>query len=188
MARDFTKRRRFILAGVALLIAADVALAGYFWQLGSRNEFNPKALSTQAAELKLLEADIERAKAIQREMPAVQKDCDKFVQTLFPASAGYSSSNAQLHEIAKVAGVRIQDLDFKQKEDSAHGLNLTRVEIGATISGDYAGLVRFVNGLQRSKDHYRLEGLNVSGETANVPSASVLKIALQLQTYFRSAS
>lgn len=188
MAHDFTNRRRFILVAVALLIAADIALGAYAWQMGSSDQFSPRALARQADQLKLLEADIDRAKTIQKAMPAVQKDCDKFVQMLFPASAGYSSSNADLHAIARTAGVQIQDLDFKQKEDPASGLDLTRVDIGATISGDYASVVRFVNGIQRSPNLYLLDNLQLSGETQNAGANSVLKVALHLQTYFRSAA
>ncbi len=188
MVRDFTNRRRFILVTVALLIAGDIALGAYAWQMGSSDQFSAKALARQTEQLKILEADIDRAKAIQKEMPAVQKDCDKFVQMLFPASAGYSSSNADLHAIARSAGVQIQDLDFKQKEDTANGLNLTKIEIAATISGDYASVVRFVNGIQRSSNLYLLDDLHLSGETQNAAANSVLKVALHLQTYFRSAA
>jgi type IV pilus assembly protein PilO len=187
MARDFTNRRRFIITGLALLLTADVALAAYSWQLGSSGQLNPRMLSRQAEQLKLLEADIERAKKIQKDMPAVQKDCDKFVEMLFPAATGYSSSSADLHDMAKTAGVQIQDLDFRQKQDPAFGLNLTRVEIAATVSGDYKSVVHFVNNIQRSPNHYLLDDLHLTGDTQNPAANSVVKVGLHLQTYFRGA-
>jgi type IV pilus assembly protein PilO len=188
MARDFTTRRRLIIAGLSLLIVTDTALAVYSWQLGSREAMSPRVLAREAEELKVLEADIDRAKAIRKEMPAVQRDCDKFAQMLFPASAGYSSSNADLHEIAKNAGVQIQDLDFKQKEDPAFGMKLMKVEIGATVSGEYRNVVHFVNGLQRSQNLYLLGDLHLSGDTQHPEANSVVKVALHLQTYFRGAA
>lgn len=188
MARDFTNRRRFIIGSLTLLLIADVGLAAYSWQLGSSGQLNPRTLSRQADQLKLLEADIDRAKTIQKEMPAVLRDTDKFVQMLFPASSGYSSASADLHEMAKSAGVQIQDLDFRQKEDPAFGLNLTRVEIAATVSGDYRSVVRFVNNIQRSPNLYLLDDLHLTGDTQNPAANSVVKVALHLQTYFRGGA
>ena len=55
-----------------------------------------------------------------------------------------------------------------------------------TVSGDYNGIVQFLNKLQRSKSVYIVDGLEV--ETQNGPGVvGALKVNLHLRTYFRKA-
>jgi len=186
MSRDFKLQKRLIVAALALLIAADVALAAYTWQSGSTPRNEKQDLADQTRQLKVLQADVERAKGIQNRMPAIQADCDRFEHTLFSASTGYSSATADLDAIAKKAGAQIQDLSFKQQEISARGL--TNVEITATVSGNYSSVVHFVNGLQRSDNLYILEGLTLGGENQNPGANAQIKVTLHLETYFRTAA
>jgi hypothetical protein len=186
MARSFKLQKRLIVAALALLIAADVALAAYTWQAGATPRNEKQDLTDQTRQLKVLQADVERAKGIQNRMPAIQADCDRFERTLFPASTGYSSATADLDGIAKKAGAQIQDLSFKQQEIPARGL--TNVEITATVSGNYSSVVRFVNGLQRSDNTYVLESLSLGTETQTAGPGSQIKITLHVQTYFRTAA
>jgi Tfp pilus assembly protein PilO len=185
MARDFKNIRRLILGALALLVAADIAFAAYSWRNAS-SPSNSAALSAENARLKLLRADVESAKRIQKEMPAIQKDCDRFVAMLFPANAGYSSVSADLDGIAKKSGLQIVDLTFKQKENAAYGL--TQVELSATVTGSYESIVRFVNGLQRSQNLYDLEALNLAGESQNPGASSTIRVTLRMQTYFRAGA
>ena len=186
MAREFKLQKRSIIAALALLIAADVALAAYTWQASSTPRSEKQDLADQTKQLKVLQADVEHAKDIQNKMPAIQADCDRFEHTLFSASTGYSSATADLDGIAKKSGAQVQDLSFKQQEVPARGL--TSVEITATISGNYSSVVHFVNGLQRSDNTYILEGLSLSGENQNPGANALIKVTLHLQTYFRTAA
>ena len=186
MPNDFRLRKRFIIAGVTLLIAADVVLAAYSWQKGSSPRNQKQDLSDQTMQFKLLKADVEHAKEIQLRMPAIQADCDKFEHSLFAATTGYSSVSADFGEIGKKSGAQVQDLSFKQQEVSARAL--TSVEITSTIFGNYSSVVHFVNGLQRSEHVYILEGLSLAGDNPNVGTASQIKVTLHLQTYFRTAA
>jgi Tfp pilus assembly protein PilO len=185
MARNFTPVRRFILAGLALLVAADIALAVYSWRNGS-SPSNSRSLSAENDRLKLLRADVDSAKRIQRDMPTIQKDCDRFLTIFFPASTGYSSISADLDTIANKSGLQIVDRSFKQKENAAYGL--TKVDISATVSGTYETIVHFVNGLQRSQNLYDVEGLNLAGDAQNPGANSQIKVTLQMHTYFRAGA
>jgi len=185
MARDFKTIRRLILGALALLVAADIAFAAYSW----RNAYSPSnsaSLSAENARLKLLRADVESAKRIQKEMPAIQKDCDRFIAMFFPASSGYSSVSADLDGIAKKSGLQIVDLTFKQKENAAYGL--TQVDLSATVTGSYESIVRFVNGLQRSQNLYDLEALTLAGDSQNPGANSTIRVTLRMQTYFRAGA
>jgi len=186
MRRDFTARKRIILSGVALLVLADVALAAYSWQLSSAPETprQPGALEIKPQDL--LRADIRRAQAIRDNIPAIQKDCDRFEQSLFPASSGYSAVRSELGAIARKTGSRLEDLSFKPTDVASRGM--TEVAIDATVDGNYQSVIGFLNGLQRSSNLYAVDSLTLASDSANQTSANVIKVALHLKTYFRTAA
>jgi hypothetical protein len=186
MRSDFRLQKRVIIASVAVFIGADVALAAYSLRLGSWPGNQAQDLAAQTRQLKILQADVERARSIQSRMPTVQADCDRFEHMLFAASTGYSSVTSDLDEIARKAGAQMLDLSFKQAEVSDRGL--TAVDVTSIISGNYASIVHFVNGLQRSRNVYILDSLSLGGDTQNFGSVSRIKVTLHLQTYFRTAA
>lgn len=183
MRRDFTLRKRVILGGVTLLVIADISLAAYSWQLSSAPQALPQA---QMMQHDLLKADIKRAQEIRNDIPKTQKDCDRFEQSLFPASSGYSAVRAELGSIARKSGSRLENIAFKQTDIANRGI--TEVAIDATVNGDYKSVIGFLNGLQRSPSLYPVDSLTLAKETSNQSSANVIKVALHLKTYFRTAA
>ncbi len=186
MRRDFTLRKRMILAGVTLLVLADVALAAYAWQLSSAPRAPQQQLAVEIKQHDLLKADIKRAQDIRDNIPAIQKDCDHFEQSLFPASSGYSAVRSELGAIARKSGIQLEDLTFKETKIANRGM--TEVAIDATVGGDYKSVIGFLNGLQRSANLYEVDGLTLASENANQASANAIKVALHLKTYFRTAA
>lgn len=183
MRRDFTLRKRVILGGVTLLVIADISLATYSWQLSSAPQALPQA---QMMQHDLLKADIKRAQEIRDDIPKTQKDCDRFEQSLFPASSGYSAVRAELGSIARKSGSRLENIAFKQTDIANRGI--TEVAIDATVDGDYKSVIGFLNGLQRSASLYAVDSLTLAKETSNQSSTNVIKVALHLKTYFRTAA
>jgi Tfp pilus assembly protein PilO len=186
MRRDFTLRKRIILGGVILLVAADLALAVYSWQLSSAPHTPQERLAIENRQRDLLRADIERAQKIRNNIPSIQKDCDRFEQSLFPASSGYSAVRSELGAIARKSGIQLEDLSFKQTEIANRGM--TEVAIDATVNGNYKSVIGFLNGLQRSPNRYAVDSLTLASENANQASANVIKVALHVKTYFRTTA
>jgi len=185
MRRDFTVRKRAILGSVILLVLTDVALAAYSWQLSAPHA-PQQQLAMETRQHSLLKADIKRAQDIRGNIPAIQKDCDQFEQSLFPASSGYSSIRSELGATAKKSGIQLEDQIFKETKIANRGM--TEVAIDATVTGDYKSVVGFLNGLQRSSNLYQVDSLSLASENANQASANVIKVALHLRTYFRTGT
>jgi len=186
---DFTTKKRFILALLALLLAIDGALAFHNSRL-SVKEVNPDArLKAESLKVALVRADIERANKIKARLPEVQKYFDQFETTLPPAGKGYSEVSQEVGEIARDTHVQVQDLKFKEKEVS--GRNVDEIEVEALLAGDYAGIVRFLNRLQRSKNTYVVDSLGLDSATGTGPSNAnqappgTVKVSLHLRSYFR---
>lgn len=186
MRRDFSLRKRIILVGVTLLVLADVALAAYSWQLSSAPHAPEQQLAVETIQHNLLKADIKRAQDIRDDIPAIQKDCDRFEQALFPARSGYSAVRSELGAVAKKSGIQLEDLSFKPTEIANRGM--TEIVIDATVDGNYKSVIGFLNGLQRSSNLYAVDALSLAPENANQASANVIKVSVHLRTYFRTAA
>ena len=100
MQRDFTVRKRLILAGLAALVTADFAMAAYGWRLSSAPHTPKQQLAQERTQLELLRADIRRAQNIREKMPSTQVDCDKFEHGLRTPSNGYSAITAEMGVVA----------------------------------------------------------------------------------------
>jgi type IV pilus assembly protein PilO len=186
MHRDFTLQKRAILIVLGLLLAADLGLAIYSWQLSSSPQTPQREFDEQTTKLGVLKGDIKSAQSIKDNMPRTRSDCEKFEQSLPAASTGYSSIEAEIDDIAKKAGLRIETRLEKQKQIPNRGM--AEVSIDATVSGDYGSVVRFVNGLQRSQRFYVVDGLALATDAQSQAAAGLVRVAFHVRTYFREGA
>jgi Tfp pilus assembly protein PilO len=186
MHRDFTLQKRAILVVVGLLLAADIGLAIYSWQLSSSPYTSQRALDEQAVKLGVLNNDIKSAQFIRDHMPATREDCEKFEQSLARESTSSSSILAELDQVAKKSGLQETTLTFRPKEIPNRGM--TEVTIDVTVSGNYSSVVRFVNGLQRSQRFYVVDGLALATEAQTQAATGAIRVALHIRTYFREGA
>lgn len=186
MQRDFTFRKRLIVGVLGILLAGDVALGVYSWQLASTPQTPDDQFKRQKTQLALLKGDIDRAEAIRKDMPNIKNDCDKFEQSLPAGSTSSSSLSSEFDDLAKKSGLQIVALGAKQKE--VPNRSLTEVSVDATVSGSYESVVKFVNGLQRSQRFYILDGLALGADNQNQKPGGPLRVALHVRTYFREAA
>jgi len=131
----------------------------------------------------LLRADITRAQEIRKKIPAIQEDCDKFEESLYPASKGYSSVSSELDSIAGKAGLVIESSGFHQSE--IKGRDLQEIEIDAVVDGSYSQVVHFLNGLQRSQNVYAVEALEAKADSTQGANGRV-RVQMHIKTYFRT--
>ena len=186
MRRDFTTRKRTILACLVVLLLADLALAGYSGHLASSPQMSREHSAKQVLQLKLLQKNIEEVQKIKADMPKTQKECEKFEQSLLPSSIGYFSLNSELDGIAKKSGVKLEALSFKPTAIPERGM--TEMAVESTINGDYRSVIQFLNGLQRSANIYEVESLTLATDKSNQGPANLIKLELHLKTYFRTTA
>jgi hypothetical protein len=184
MQHDFTFRRQAILAGLVLLVLADVTLAVYSWELASAPQTPQQQFALETRQLDVRKADNKRAEDIRSRIPAIQAKFDQIEKSFPPASSGYSAVRTELGEIGKKSGIQIEDLSLKQAEIANRGM--TEVLIDATINGDYKSVIHFLNGLQRSTN-YEVDNLTLATDNTNQGAAGVIKVTLHLKTHFRTA-
>src|SRR6266481_6178600 len=184
MRENFTFKKRVIVLLLALFIAADIALGAYTWNLSSA-QAEQQELGLMMRNRDLLKKDIQRAREIRGHIPAIQKDCDAFEQSLFPENTAYSGINAELDSLAGKSGLHLDSRALKPKP--VKGYDLTELDIDAQVTGDYRGVVRFLNSLQRSTNYYAVEGLTARSQTRSQGPKGGLQVTVHLKTYFRAA-
>jgi hypothetical protein len=179
---DFKIERRLIIFGLVLLVAADIALAAYGWnQSSGRQPQDELVVLTRNRDL--LRADIARAQDIRKKIPAIKEDCDKFEESLYLSSKGYSSVSAELDSIAAKAGLTIDSTGFRQSE--IKGRDMEQVEIDAVVDGSYSQVVHFLNALQRAQNVYAVEALEAKAD-ATPGSGGRVRVQMHIKTYFRT--
>ena len=187
MPRYFERWKNLLLAIVALLFLADGAMLVYSFTTASSNLSPQQELFAQTTEIKLLKADVQRARVIQREMPKTKSDCDRFEGSLPTARAGYSAITVELGELGRVSGLQISSLDFHSAEIAARGM--TEVTVDAKVTGDYKSVVKFLNGVQRSTNYYIVESLSLAPSTVTTPGTpGTVGVDLHLKSYFRGTA
>jgi hypothetical protein len=184
MERNFKVWKRLILTGLTLLLGADLALLAYSWRMSLTPQTPKKEVSAEVQQLEVLRADIRRAEEIKQKMPSTQQDCDKFEHALRPASSGYSAVTAELGTIAAKSALHLDALTFKQ--NPIPNRNLEVVDMDATVNGDYASVVRFLNGLQRSDSVYAVDAITVTGDSQSHSGNGPVRVLLHMKTYFRT--
>jgi type IV pilus assembly protein PilO len=181
--RGFQLKKRIIFAGLAVLLLADSIFAYYILKM-SNPLYNPQqVLAVQARDLALLRADVKRASGIRDKIPDVLKAFDQFEGALPPGNKGYSVISQELGGFAKDTHLLIEDERFRQKEVA--GRNLIELELEATVTGDYTSIVRFLNDLQRSKNVYIIDSLELDSQASTQGAPGSLRVNLHVRTYFR---
>lgn len=173
--------KKGIGAALALLLVADLALAFFLWETSRQG---PEAMRAQrdrlAIQAKLLRADVQRGEKIRASLPQVGTDCDAFYNGSFlNAATGYSEIELDLDAIAAKAGVKTSGFSFRQKDVKDRGV--TEISISTGVDADYASVIEFINGLERSKNFYLVDDLHLGSA-----SAGAIRLEIQLHTYFRT--
>jgi len=173
--------KRVVRIVVLVLVAADALLLVVVWRdAAEHSAAEQKNLERLRVENGKMSADVGQAQAIKAQLPAVQKDCEEFFSnTLLVASSGYSTIVSDLGKIAAGAGLPPGSVEFKQKPADKQGI--IEVEVSAVVEGNYSSLVKFVNGLERSKNLYLLDAMSLKGGNERVA-----RLNLVMRTYFRS--
>ncbi len=181
MSHPSKRWKQWVRIAVFAVVAADGLLAYANW---SSTDAGARAAVDHLKDLrqqhKMLGADVRRVTAIRDRLSDVERDASKFYRDEFlAAGTGYSAIIADLNQISKASALQATNVGFKEHVLEMRGV--TEITVTATVDGDYVSVVRFINGLERSKNFYLLDSLTLASSTAGN-----IKLNLQLRTYFRS--
>ncbi|HVJ09127.1 MAG TPA: GspMb/PilO family protein [Acidisarcina sp.] len=161
-----------LLAALNLFLAARLALA---WH--NANAQRPEVVQEQQLAYKTLELQTAPLRGLSGKVEQARSDADKFYAQRIPAT--YSSIAAELGSLAVKNGIRLTRVQYTQTPALA---GLAEIRMDASLSGEYPGLMRFINGLERDKSFFLISGLTLTGQ-----QGGVVNLRLRVITYLRAA-
>ena len=175
-------------AGVALLVAVNLYLViqmGLAWKLS--NSQNAEALAKQQVQLKSAEIAAKPLEGLDVKLASASDQSDDFYRTRLPMS--YSGIASELGELKKKSKVRLSRVNYSQPAAAngkkapegpggtlvpSTGKNqLTEVLMDASLTGDYRSLVEFINGLERDKVFFLIDGITLTGQQSGQVSLRI---------------
>lgn len=176
---DLRTTRKKLKIAIGVMVGISVASVGVLVSplIGS-NESRQQELNQLRAQLTTKNHQVEPLRGLDTKIPLAMQQIDDFYKNRF--SAHDSDVAETLGNISKEAGVKIESA--KYKADDAESVGLRRVEIDASIEGDYQPLMKFLNGLERSKVFFIVNSIGLA--TQNGP----IKLDMRLETYQKVGS
>lgn len=172
----FTARHwHYALVGVLVLVnlVLGVRLA-YAWrraQAGDAAQLQQREIQYRAMQLKT-----KPLRGLDKKIVQAKLDQQAFYDKRFPAT-----DSDVLQELGALA---IKNNVLLSREQYAYGkLNqgVYETRMDASLSGDYAPIVRFINGLERDKMFFLIDGIALSGQQNGIVS-----LRMRLTTFLRS--
>jgi type IV pilus assembly protein PilO len=173
---DLKRTRNHLKFAIAALVLVDaVAVAMLVSPLAGMRETRQQEMRQEWQQLKAREFAPWRG--LDKKLPRAKQQIGEFYQQRFPAAE--SSISASLGSVASASGVRVSGFKYSVKDAPIEGLE--RVEIAATLSGDYLQLVRFINALERNKLFFLIDGVELGSE-----QNGIVGLQLRIETYMRT--
>ncbi len=175
-------------AGVAALVLLNLYLLvqmGLAWKLS--NSQNAEALAQQQIQLKSAEIAAKPLEGLDVKLASASEKADGFYQERLPVS--YSEIASELGELRKASKVHLSRVNYSQPAAAngkkapegpggtlvpSSGKNqLTEVLMDASLTGDYRSLVTFINGLERDKVFFLIDGITLTGQQSGQVSLRI---------------
>lgn len=161
-----------------LLAVAAIALGVRFvldWRETSSG--NVDAMAQKQAELRVLEVQTAPLRGLDKKVAEASKQIDAFYDKRIPAS--WSALLEQLGDIKNKAGVQLTRASYVREPGSG---DLTEIRIDAGLSGDYVPVMRFINGLERSRTFFVIRTMALNGQ-----QSGTVNLRMQFATWMRPA-
>jgi Tfp pilus assembly protein PilO len=171
-------RKRIQIAMIGLLIVDALAIAFLLSPLRSGADQRKHDLEQAKNDLELKQKEVSPLLGMEDKLKNADKDLGKFFSNRLPERQ--SAIATELAKLAQQTNVRIGQERYEPKVSDLP--ELTRVQIEASVEGDYISLVKFINALERDKMFFVVRSLQLRGE----PQSGSVKLALKTDTFLRS--
>ena len=164
----------YIGVGILALVVLGLAVRlGLEWVAASADSSN--ALINRQIELKTLEVQTEPLRGIDQRVVASRQQIQQFYAERVPAN--YSSISMQIGNLAVKSGVHLSGMQYTQGATTG---DLTEISLDARIGGEYQQIMRFVNGLERSKTFFVIRAMVFTGQ-----QGGLVNLRLRVSTWLR---
>jgi len=171
-------RRKIKIAIGAMAGVSLVTLGVLFSPLVGSTATRQQELAQLTAQMQAKTRQIEPLRGLDKKIPLATQQISQFYKDRFTS---HDSDVAEvLENLAKETGVKLDSVKFKTEDPEAVGLR--PMEIETSIKVDYQPIVKFINGLERSKVFFIVNSVGIAQQ--NGP----LQLQMKLETYQRAGS
>jgi type IV pilus assembly protein PilO len=164
--------------GFSVLAIATILLGirvGLDWRATSSS--SQDAMAGRQAEMRTLELQTAPLRGLDKKVDLSRTQIEEFYAGRIPPS--YSAFLARLGELKQKAPVQLTRASYTQAPGSG---DLTEIRMDAGVSGDYVGVMRFINGLERSQTFFIIRAMALTGQ-----QSGTVNLRLQVSTWLRPA-
>jgi hypothetical protein len=169
-------------AGVAALLVLLLYMIVHLLLLSDAlHARNADALEHQRMLLKTAQLQAKPLHGLDTKITASTEEADGFYVDRLPYAA--SQVAAELGALTQHADVRLSNVQYSYAPVLSGGYALTEMRMDAAVSGDYRPIVEFINGLERDKMFFLVNGINLTGQ-----QTGTVNLRIRLTTYLRTPS
>jgi type IV pilus assembly protein PilO len=166
------------IAGVALLLILNLVLGvRLFLNWNTLRASGPEQLQQEQMTYRALEIETRPLRGLPQKVDLSRSQADEFYATRFPTA--YSTISAAITDLATKNSVRLTRVSYTPTPAIP---GLAELRMDASLSGEYAPLMHFINGLERSKTFFLVNGLTLTGQ-----QGGMVNLRLRLITYLHAA-
>jgi len=171
-------RKKWMPALIALAVL-DLACVGYLLSPAGRSrQARQREYYELRAQLTAKRQEVLPTRGMDQKLKQASQDITTFDDSRLPVQ--YSDVAEELGKLATDTGVHLAGVKYEEKEAAIEGLRKLNMEV--TLSGDYLQEVKFINGLERDKMFFLIDGINLAEQQGNV------RLQLKLETYLRAGT
>ncbi len=161
-------------AGVALLLILNLTLAvRLFLAWSTLRSASDEQLQQQRIAYRAMQLEMTPLHGLPQKVSLSRSQADEFYAARFPSQ--YSTISATINELASKNSVRLTNLAYSPAPATA---GLAEIRMDASLSGEYAPLMHFINGMERSKTFFLITGLTLTGQ-----QGGLVNLRLKVITY-----
>jgi type IV pilus assembly protein PilO len=165
-------------AGVALLLILNLVLAvRLFLAWTTLHAASADQLQQRQTAYRGLQLEMSPLHGLPQKVSLSRTQADEFYRARFPST--YSTISTSINDLATKNSVHLTNLAYTPTPAIA---GLAEVRMDASLSGEYAPLMHFINGLERSKTFFLISGLTLTGS-----QGGTVNLRLRLITYLHGA-
>jgi type IV pilus assembly protein PilO len=165
-------------AGVALLLIVNLVLGvRLFLAWSTLRSASAEQLQQQQTAYRALQLEMSPLRGLPQKVDLSRTQADEFYAARFPSA--YSTVSATINDLATKNSVRLTNLAYTPTPAVA---GLAELRMDASLSGEYAPMMHFINGLERSKTFFLINGLTLTGQ-----QGGLVNLRLRLNTYLHAA-
>jgi len=177
--RSFVSLLNLHFAGVALLLLLNLVLAvRLFLAWTTVRAASSDQLAQQQTALRALQLEMSPLKGLPQKVDLSRTQANEFFDARFPAA--YSTISTTINDLATKNSVIRTNLAYTPTRAPE---GLVELRMDASLTGEYAPLMHFINGLERSKTFFLISGLTLTGQ-----QGGTVNLRLRLNTYLHASN